>query len=432
MVTTDLTQTIVDREQPHDDNTEAALLGTIINGYPPEDIRLQPTDFHNPWHAEVWATCQQLTLNHQRPDITLLANTLHGRHLDLFELAQNAGIPSNVPEYEKIITELSSRRWMLNLLAGAWQKAATHNAADMANQLRTMLDTREIATTEAKPLAHIIPTMLERMEKGNLRGDTTPWPELDKWITLQPGRLYTIAARPGIGKSIFGQAIASHMSRTHNKATFVASLEMPDDEYIQRFIAAESGIPLSTLDKGALTDPQWNHLANTTTKLNGWNIYVNDSSRQTLTSIRADARMVSRRHTLGAIVIDYLQLVTPADRKTNREQQVASLTAGFKGLAKDLNIPVILIAQLNRENIRDKRRPRLSDLRESGAIEQDSDAVLLLHEPEPGDDLELLIAKNRGGRNNGTIRLTRQGWLARLVQPEPEPPTHYPNPYKED
>lgn len=409
---------VLGREQPHDEHAEVALLGAILSGYPIEDLTLTDLDFHSPWHGEVWAACQRLTAQGKRPDVALVAAGMPTRSMDLFELAQRAGIPSNSPAYADTIREHAGRRWMLSLLAGAWQRAHDSDPDELASRIRAMLDERDGHHPDTKRLSDAIPDMIDRIERGDMRGDSTPWPELDKWLTLQGGRLYTVAARPGVGKSLFGQAIASHMSRAHGKATFVASLEMPCDEYVQRFLAAESGVPLSAMDQGRLTSDQWGHLSSATTKLGGWDIYVNDSTRQGLASIRTDARRVARRHTLGAVVVDYLQLVKPADRRVNREQQVSAMTAGFKALAKDLGVPVVLVAQLNRENVRDKRPPRLSDLRESGAIEQDSDVVLLLHEEsDDGNDLRLLIEKNRGGKNHGRINLVRKGWVSRLEEP---------------
>lgn len=422
MVTTDQTPTvenIVAKEQPHDANAEIALLGAVLSGYPAEDIDLNPEDFYDLWRGEVWAACLDLVAGGKRPDVALIASRMPQRGMDLFGLLQQAGIGANVPAYVATITEHAGRRWMLSLLAGAWQHASTLTAGEMADKLRGMLDARDTARTQARRLGDTLPELLDRIERGEMRGDTTPWPDLDRLLTLQAGRLYTVAARPGVGKSLFGQAIASHMSAAHGKATFVASLEMPADEYAQRFLASASGVPLNVMDDGRLTDSQWGALGHATTKLGGWDVYVNDSTRQTLATIRSEARAVARRHTLGAIVIDYLQLVQPADRRVNREQQVAALTAGFKALAKDLRVPVILIAQLNRENVRDKRPPRLSDLRESGAIEQDSDVVILLHEPDsdgiPTNEVRLLIEKNRGGQNHGRVDLIRQGWVSRLV-----------------
>lgn len=410
------------RTIPHDDNAEQALLGAILTGYPIEDVPLQGKDFYSPWHEQVFDAAKQIATQGNAPETSLLASRFPDRALELFTITERAGLHANVGEYVRIISHHAGQRWMLNLLAGATQRATTLDADTMADTLRHMLDQRDTHASDAHRLADGIPAMLDRIERGELRGDTTPWPELDRWLTLQPGRLYTVAARPGVGKSLFGQAIASHMSREHHKATFVASLEMPLDEYVQRFLAAESGVSLSTMEHGLLSEAQWHALSSATTKLQDWDVYVNDSSRQSAATIRAEARKVARRHALGAIVVDYLQLVQPHDRRINREQQVAGLTADFKRLAKDLAVPVILIAQLNRENVKDKRPPRLSDLRESGAIEQDSDAVLLLHEPEvpegqeADDMLTLLIEKNRGGRNHGRVKLIRKGWVSRLEQ----------------
>ena len=413
------------RDQPHDHTVEQAVLGAILTGHPIEDTPLTGRDFWDPWHETVWNACTHLAATGQTPDVTLVANHLRdGRTLQLFELVEHAGIRHNMPAYTKILSDHTQRRWILNLLTGATQRAHQPDTdpADLADQIRTMLDTQERAHTDATRLADAIPAMIDRIEHGNLRGDSTPWPELDRWVTLQPGRLYTLAARPGVGKSLMGQALATHMSRHHHKASLVASLEMPTDEYVQRYLAAESGVGLSVMDYGHLTEDQWKSMSSATARLDQWNVYVNDHSRQTLASIRADARMVARRDPLGLIVVDYLQLVTPADRRIKREEQVAELTRGFKALAKDLHVPVALIAQLNRESVKDKRTPRLSDLRESGAIEQDSDVVLMLHEEpveegeQPSNLVQLLVEKNRGGQNHGRVNLIRKGWIARLEE----------------
>ena len=411
--------------QPHDLNIEQAVLGAILNGYPVEDVPLTSNDFHHLWHAQVFDACTKITTDGHQPDVQLVAAHLNdGHHLDLFDLVQVAAIPSNVPAHTRIIRDHARRRQLLGNLARATQQAHTPDCDpdEIANQLRTAFDEQTQTTTTAIRLADAIPTMIDRIEGGHLRGDTTPWPELDRWITLQPGRLYTFGARPGVGKSLLGQAFAAHMSRHHHKATYVASLEMPVDEYVQRFLAAESGVNLSALDYGRLHETQWAAISTAVHKLDAWNIYLDDRSVQTLATIRSGARTIARQHTLGLIVIDYLQLVTPTDKRVKREEQVAELTKGFKGLAKDLHVPVLLIAQLNREGVRDKRRPRMSDLRESGAIEQDSDVIGLLHE-EPVDEgeppsniVELLIEKNRGGRNHGRINLLRKGWIARIEQ----------------
>lgn len=416
---------VLNHRQPHDLDIEQSVLGAILNGYPIEDIPLTADDFHNLWHANIWDACTAITATGSQPDVQLVAAHLNdGRQLDLFELLAVAAIPGNMPAHANILRAHADRRTLLGILARATQQAHTpdHDPNDIADEIRRHLDTRTHTTTTATRLADAIPAMIDRIEGGHLRGDTTPWPELDRWITLQPGRLYTFGARPGVGKSLLGQAFAAHTSRHHNKATYVASLEMPTDEYVQRFLAAESGVNLTDLDHGRLHETQWASISAAVHKLDAWNIYLDDRPVQTLTTIRAGARTIARQHTLGLIVIDYLQLVTPTDKRVKREEQVAELTRGFKGLAKDLSVPVILIAQLNRESTRDKRRPRMSDLRESGAIEQDSDVIGLLHE-EPVDEgqpptniVELLIEKNRGGRNHGRINLLRKGWIARIEQ----------------
>lgn len=413
----------------HDDHAEAAVLGAILTGYPMDDLTIDGPDFYHLANEAIWHACRRIADTGRKPDPILVRNanpdinpgTLH-------ELVSAVGVLSNTPSHARIVAQHSDRRWLADLCAGAVQRL-DNDPATVAEYMRVRLDERNRARQSVRSLSEVLPDLIDDIERGGTHGATTPWPDLDKFLRgFQPGRLYTVGARPGKGKSLFGQAVAATVAGRHAKSAFVASLEMTSPEYAMRFLASDSSVRLRDLEGGQLDAPQWDRVSRATAKLTGWPVYLNDSSRQDLASIRADARAVARRHPLGVVVVDYLQLVTPADQRLSRQEQVGHMTRGLKRLAKELAVPVIVLSQLNRESSKGARRPRLDDLREAGDIEQDSDVVILLHDPSPDDaippggaPLEALIAKNRNGPT-GAVDLLLQGAYARIVQAVPEHP----------
>ena len=414
----------------HDDNAERAILGAILTGYPIADVELTGADFYQPAHEAIWDTCRRIADSGRRPDAILIRNA--NPDIDgilLADLVTNAGVHANTPAHARVVAEHADRRWLSDLCAGAVSRLDGNNPAHVAEHMRVKLDERNRARQNIRSLGEILPELIDTIEQGGTAGSPTPWADLDKYLRgFQPGRLYTIGARPGKGKSLFGQAVAATTAGRHNHSAFVASLEMTAPEYGMRFLSADSSVRLRDMESGHLDTEQWNRISTATAKLSSWPVYINDSPRQDLASIRADARSTGRRHPLGCIIVDYLQLVAPADSRASRIEQFGHMTRGLKRLAKELHVPVVLLAQLNRESPKANRRPRLDDLRESGDIEQDSDVVILLHDPNPdapvppgGAPLEALIAKNRNGPT-GAVDLVLQGAFARIVQPQPEHP----------
>lgn len=250
----------------------------------------------------------------------------------------------------------------------------------------------------------------------------TPWTDLNEIIRgWRPGALYVLGARPGVGKTIFGLQAAIALADTG--AVAFASLEMTDQELMSRVIAQTAEVPLGRLDGTTdssdtqLTQRDWKHIAATRARWQDMPLAINDHSGSTVESIVAHARAVNRETPLAAIVVDYLQLMTGDSRDPRpRHEVVAAHTRALKLAAKDLGVPVLLLSQLNRASqARNDKRPTLADLRESGAIEQDADVVLLLHsEDDEPDDVNLLVAKNRHGAT-GVVELIREGHYARLL-----------------
>ncbi len=265
---------------------------------------------------------------------------------------------------------------------------------------------------------------------GTMNGVPTGFTHLDK-LTLgwQPSDLIIIAARPSMGKTAFVLSMARNMAVDHEKAVAFFSLEMSAVQLMMRLIVAESGLSSSDIRSGKLTTEQWRHLEQTTRVLPTAPLFIDDTPALSIYELRSKARRLKAQHDIQIIIIDYLQLMTGnADTRGNREQEVASISRGLKAIAKELNIPIIALSQLNRsiESRSGLKRPQLSDLRESGAIEQDADIVAFIHRPEyfgftQDEDgqptagmAEIILAKHRNGATD-TVKLRFRKEQARFL-----------------
>jgi replicative DNA helicase len=239
---------------------------------------------------------------------------------------------------------------------------------------------------------------------------------------LQPSQMVTIAARPGVGKSILGLNLARQCSIKGGEASVIFSLEMSKSEITMRLLSAEAKVPLHHMRSGNMSDDDWGRLARRMGEVADAPLYIDDSPNLTMMEIRAKARRLKQRHNLKLIVVDYLQLMTSGKRVESRQMEVSEFSRSLKLLAKELDCPVIAISQLNRgPEQRTDKKPMLSDLRESGAIEQDSDMVILLHredmyerESPRAGEADLILAKNRNGPT-GTVTVAFQGHYQRFV-----------------
>jgi replicative DNA helicase len=216
--------------------------------------------------------------------------------------------------------------------------------------------------------------------------------------------MIVIAARPAVGKSTLGLDIARHASIHEGDCSVIFSLEMSRSEITMRMLSAEARVSLTNIRSGTLSDEEWSRLARRMGEINDAPLFIDDSPNLSMMEIRAKARRLKQRHDLKLVVIDYLQLMTSGKRVENRQQEVSEFSRQLKLLAKELNVPVIAISQLNRSpEQRADKRPQLSDLRESGSIEQDADVVILLHRDDLYDsqnrsgEADLIVAKHRNG-----------------------------------
>lgn len=260
------------------------------------------------------------------------------------------------------------------------------------------------------PIGDVMERTLEEVDAassrdGQMLGIPTGFRQLDELTGgFQAGQMIVLAARPAIGKSTLGLDIARSASVGHGKASVIFSLEMSREEITKRMLAAEAGVKLTKLTKGPMGPSDWERLASTAARVAKAPLFIDDSPNMSLMEIRAKCRRLKQQHNLSLVVVDYLQLMSSGRKVESRQQEVSEFSRALKLLAKEIQVPVIAISQLNRgPEQRTEKRPMLSDMRESGAIEQDADIVILLHRDDAYDrdnrpgEADFIVAKHRSG-----------------------------------
>jgi replicative DNA helicase len=277
------------------------------------------------------------------------------------------------------------------------------------------------------PLRDIIEGTVDEIESAGHRGEgvigvPTGFFELDELTQgLHGGQMIVIAARPAVGKSTFALDFARSASIKNNMTAVFFSLEMGRNEIAMRLLSAEASIALQDLRKGTIQDEQWSKIATTMGRLNDAPLFIDDSPNMSLMEIRAKCRRLKQKHDLKLVVLDYLQLMSSGKKVESRQQEVSEFSRALKLLAKELDVPVIALSQLNRgSEQRTDKKPMISDLRESGSIEQDADMVILLHREDIYDkesaragEADVIVAKHRNGPTK-TIVVAFQGHYSRF------------------
>ncbi len=278
------------------------------------------------------------------------------------------------------------------------------------------------------PLSDIMELTIDELEAignrdGAMAGVPTGFAELDELTNgLHGGQMVVVAARPAVGKSTIALDFARSASIKHGLTSAIFSLEMSKTEITMRLLSAEARIPLNHMRNGKMNDDDWNKLVRKMGEVSEAPLFIDDSPNLTMMEIRAKARRLKQRHDLRFIIIDYLQLMTSGKKVESRQLEVSEFSRQIKLLAKELDVPVIAVSQLNRgSEQRTSKRPMLSDLRESGSIEQDADMVILLHREDiyekestrPGE-ADIIVAKHRNGPTKDIV-LAFQGHYSRFV-----------------
>lgn len=410
---------------------ERALLGAIIGGWRDLDsLGVQGSDFDRPWHEAVYNTCAKLIERGDRCDAVTVRNSLppateirrpENVDVDLQNMQESCPVVVHAPRYAKIVTDAADLRGLSRAALRIQQLVAERDpdkpVEDLIEDARAYLDRApRRAGTPLVTLSDVLRRTIDRLEQGTMLGTMSPWPDLDRLTNgFQKSRLYVVAARPGCGKSLFGQGAALHFAQK-GLPVAVSMMEMPDDEMGVRILSAAGAVDMGHMYGGRIDDRDWSQINDAVGRLDNQPVFIDDTADQNMTHIRRHARDVKRRHGLGAVVVDYIQLIKARSTKDSREQQVAQISRSLKLLSRELEVPVIALAQLNRGSLqRTDKTPGLGDLRESGAIEQDADVVILLHRDDdefPGE-LKCIVPKNRNGQM-GECMLRFRGHLARL------------------
>lgn len=419
------------QDPPHDSAAEAAVLGALmLSATAMVDVTdtIRPVDFYRPAHATIFESIAALYERGEPHDPVTVSADLSRRQL----LAAIGGAPYLHTLIRDVPTAVNASYYATRVrdqaiarrLAVAGERIAhlgntDGDVADRVGTARALLDEVEVPRSQnAVRMGDRTDDILDTLDRPRVvTGMMTGWTDLDLILNpLDGGQLVVIGARPSIGKSVAGLDLAREAAMRLQLPAVYAALEMSADELILRAIAAEAGIPLSRLQASELTDDDWLRVVRHRDRINNAPLYVDDSGIQTLGSLRA----LVRRHRPRILVVDYLQLVTPPPGQ-NRREAMDALSRGFKLLAKTEDVIVVLLSQMNRKvEDRHDKRPSMADLRESGAIEQDADVVILLHRPEFYNrtdrvgEVDLIIEKQRNGPT-GVATLTAQLTHSRFV-----------------
>ncbi len=418
------------RVPPQDIVAEKSLLGAIMlsNDTLPDILTiLRPQDFYEERHQTIFQTITELYDQHKPIDLLTLTAELRGKKKlkeiggasYLTELSNFVPAASHAKAYADIIEKASVRRRLIKAGTEIANKAYEDdaNADDLVGKAEKQLFevSDKIIKSDYVAMDELLADAFDRLEelhknKGALRGLKTGFRDLDKKTAgFQKGDLVIIGARPAMGKTTFAQNLAYNIANINKKGVLFFSMEMAANEIVDRMISDVSGVDNWKMRTGNLSDDEFARIGDALGEMDEIPIYIDDTSSMTIVELRNKARRAMHDHDIGIVIVDYLQLISGSDRYAgNRVQEVTEISRGLKILARELKIPVIALAQLSRNVTgREDPRPVLSDLRESGSIEQDADLVMFLHRPDyykQNDDnyeethiTELLVAKHRHG-----------------------------------
>jgi replicative DNA helicase len=430
---------VSDRTPPQDLAAEQAVLGSMMISaavIPDVTAMLAGSDYYRPNHEAIHEAIVALYSRREPVDMVTVAGELERRG----ELQRIGGAPylhtvhsstpiaANATYYAQHVVDAALRRRLIEAGTRVVQQAyaGEGDVTQLAEDARREVDeaASQVRTAEGgTSIGAGLDAAVDWLETPPVGADT-PWPDVnDRTNGLLAGQMVTVAARPGHGKSLCAANVGL-FTAMQDKPVHIATLEMGRNEYVARILANLAGVNLSNMLRRQMTDQEWQRVGAAGERVRELPLYLDDRERQSMAQIRAAARQTQRKYgrELGLVAIDYAQLVQPEDRRLPREQQVAQISRDTKLLAKEFGCPVMLLAQLNRGNVsRSDPTPMVSDLRESGALEQDSDQVWLLHRPDQyGDEerlgeVDLVVGKNRNGPSPVAIPLAFQGHYGRLA-----------------
>lgn len=430
------------RTPPQDQIAEQSVLGAMMlskDAIADVNEQVKGGDFYLPNHETIYDAIIDLYGAGEPADALTVARELERRGSlqriggppYLHTLTAGVPIAANAGYYAAIVREKAILRRLVEAGTRIAQMGYTgqgdvDETVDRA-QAEIYQITERRASEDYAPLSDIMHSVVDEIEAisnhdGTLRGVPTGLLELDELTNgLQAGQMIVIAGRPGSGKSTLGLDFCRAAAIRNNMASVIFSLEMGRSEISMRLLSAESRVWLSHIRNGGMTDDDWTKLAPKMSEVSNAPLFIDDSPNMTMMEIRAKARRLKQRHDLKLIVLDYLQLMSSGKKVESRQVEVSEFSRQIKLLAKELEVPIVALSQLNRgSEQRADRRPMVSDLRESGSIEQDADLVILVHRDDmyekenPTGMADLMVAKHRNGPTRD-ISVLFQGHYSRFA-----------------
>ncbi|BCU83388.1 replicative DNA helicase [Polycladomyces abyssicola] len=420
-----MSELFADRLPPHNLEAEQAVLGAIL--IDPSSLvtvteRLRPEDFYRQGHQRLFQVMIELSERGEPLDLVTITSELQDRKLleevggvsYLTELAEVVPTSANVEYYSRIVEEKSILRRLIRTatqIASAGYSGGAEVAEILDEAEKQILDISQRRHRNGfVPIHDILMETYEHIEKlhykkGELTGIPTGYTDLDRMTSgLQPSDLIIIAARPSMGKTAFALNLAQNVAIRSKLPVAIFNLEMSAPQLVMRMLAAEGNIDAQAFRTGNLTEEDWEKLTMAISTLSEAPIFIDDTPGVTVFDIRSKLRRLQAEHGLGLVLIDYLQLISGRGGES-RQQEISEISRSLKLMARELNVPVIALSQLSRAvEQRQDKRPMLSDLRESGSIEQDADVVAFLYrddyyneDSEKKNILEVIIGKQRNG-----------------------------------
>ncbi len=434
---------LTSRVPPHSIEAEQSLIGSLLLD---KDAMIKvgdivtPDDFYRDAHRIIFEAILDLFRKHEPVDLLSLASKLSdqknlesiGGRTYLLELANMVPTAAHIVHYANIVQKKATLRRMISVAADITGMGFAENedVEDLLDQAESKLMnvSQKFLKKAFIPIQSVLEDAFERIdelhrEKGKLRGISTGYRELDGLLGgLQKSDLVILAARPSVGKTSFALDIARHIAVKNRVPTGIFSLEMSKEQLVDRFICAEAGVDLWKMRTGRLsdqgTDNEFTRIGHALGTLAESPIFIDDSPSANIMEIRTKARRLQMEHGLGVIIVDYLQLMEGRAKSDNRVQEIAEISRALKGIARELNVPVLALSQLSRAvELTKPAIPKLAHLRESGSIEQDADVVMFIYRkaadknyrleelsPEERHSAEIHIAKHRNGPT-GMVKL---------------------------
>lgn len=431
---------------PHSPEAEQSVVGSMImdkDAIVAASEVITGDDFYQQRYGILYEAMLELFNEGKPVDLITLQNKLKEKDVPpelcslefIRDLITSVPTSANVRYYANIVKEKSMLRQLIKVT-----EAITNECYLDKEKLETILEDSEKKmfdvlqkrnTGDFVSIRDIVFKSLESIEaaarnKGSVTGVATGFYDLDyKTAGLQPSDLILIAARPSMGKTAFVLNIAEHVVLKGNVTTAIFSLEMSKDQLVKRIMAMHSKVNSQSIRTGDLSDEDWLKLVDSARMIGNSNLIIDDTSSISISELRSKCRKFKLEHNLGLVIIDYLQLMTGSKKNESRQQEISEISRSLKGLARELSVPVVALSQLSRAvEQRPDKRPMLSDLRESGAIEQDADIVMFIyrddyynHDSEEAGISEIIIGKQRNGPT-GTVKLAWQSQFTKFANLE--------------